>query len=763
MPTTSTERSQRVGPSTQGALIAGALTLTHSSANFVPRERVLGRDMRASKRGRLSSKLLIWISGAIPAALFLLAAWFDYQAVTARAREYVLTTTNALAEQTQEALETAGQVLARTLDRIDGLDWKTINESRELHDFLARIEVELPLVQSVFLVDPEGYNSASSRAFPMQRFDNRTREYYAAARTGEDRLFVTAAFRGQMTGQAGFTVSRPRLTTAGFDGLVAVTMSPSYFQRFYESISLSPEVASAALVRTDGKLLVRYPETKAVDQLPETSPLLQAATSGATQGVFMGVSSLDAKRKMAAFHRIDGQPLLANFSLSESYYLGQWYAHLAWFAAFAVLTAIALFWTGLTVLRRTARDEQHLRRLLQESERRKEAEDAVQHLQRMEAIGRLSGGIAHDFNNLLAAITGALELAIRRINEPERLRRLLGIAMQAAERGARLTQQMLAFSRHRDIAPHPLDINTIIRESEGLIQRTAEALVEVTFNLDDQLWPAIGDRVQFELALLNLAANARDAMPLGGKLVIGTRNATLNAENAGDLGAGDYVTISVTDTGEGMSRETQAKAFEPFFTTKAVGKGTGLGLSQVYGFSRQSGGTVRIKSAIGEGTTVAIWLPRAQRASTAPEQTVDRIDQADGGPLRILLVDDDHAVRSLTGEMLIELGHDVTAAENGMAALERLATPAAFDLLLADFAMPVMNGAELAAAAIKLRPQLSVLFVTGYADVEVLSSWSGIGYGTLNKPFTTEELKAALQHVTRSRPDMGNVVALPPR
>ena len=142
---------------------------------------------------------------------------------------------------------------------------------------------------------------------------------------------------------------------------------------------------------------------------------------------------------------------------------------------------------------------------------------------------------------------------------------------------------------------------------------------------------------------------------------------------------------------------------------------------------------------------------------------MDRIDQADGGPLRILLVDDDHAVRSLTGEMLVELGHDVTAAENGMAALERLATPAAFDLLLADFAMPVMNGAELAAAAIKLRPQLSVLFVTGYADVEVLSSWSGIGYGTLNKPFTTEELKAALQHVTRSRPDMGNVVALPPR
>jgi len=269
--------------------------------------------------------------------------------------------------------------------------------------------------------------------------------------------------------------------------------------------------------------------------------------------------------------------------------------------------------------------------------------------------------------------------------------------------------------------------------------------------------------VQFEVALLNLAANARDAMPLGGKLVILTRNASLSAEESGSLRTGDYVTISITDTGEGMSRETQAKAIEPFFTTKAVGKGTGLGLSQVYGFAQQLGGTVQIRSAPGEGTTVAIWLPRVQSVPALAEGPQDQADHISTGPLRILLVDDDNAVRSLTEEMLVELGHDVATAENGTTALEALATPRVFDLLVADFAMPVMNGAELAAQAIKRRPKLAVLFITGYADTEVLSSWTSIGHRTLNKPFTTGELDAALRQVARSRLDRGNVVALPQR
>jgi signal transduction histidine kinase/ActR/RegA family two-component response regulator len=466
--------------------------------------------------------------------------------------------------------------------------------------------------------------------------------------------------------------------------------------------------------------------------------------------------------EIGSYRRIAGQPLLASFTIAHSYYLAQWYTHLVWMAAFAVITAAALLLTSLVVLRQGSIEEAHLRRLLHEGERRKEAEDAVQHLQKMEALGRLSGGVAHDFNNLLAAIIGALELAAMRLGGPERLSRLLATATQAAERGARLTAQMLAFSRNQNISPQTLDINAIIRETEPLIERTVEALVEVSYVLEDDLRPAIGDRVQFEVALLNLAGNARDAMPLGGKLVLVTRNVTLGAGDALGLPPGEYVQVSMTDTGQGMTADTAARAFEPFFTTKGVGKGTGLGLSQVYGFADQLGGTARIESAPGQGTTVTVWLPRSAPVAASSQESAAGV-LAPAVPLNILLVDDDQAVRELTQEMLREMGHDVTLAENGPSGIALLATEAEFDLLLVDFAMPVMNGADVAAEAVKLRPGLPVLFVTGYADTGVLGSWTEAGYRTINKPFAAADLDLAIRQVAGARRPPANVVALPRR
>ncbi len=382
------------------------------------------RRKRLEKRGkisighaRLSSRLLVAGSVVIPLVLFVAIAWLDYRATEARAQEYVVIATNALAEQTKEALQTAGLILGRTLDHVDGMDWPTIDKSREVHDFLARLVDETPLVQSVFLVDPQGFNSVSSRAFPMRAYDDRDREYYRAAKDGDSGLYVTAAFLGRMTGMPGFTVSRPRLVNGRFEGVVAVTLSPAYFREFYEKIALSPRFAAASLIRADGGLLVRYPEPDAPTRFGENNPLLRAVRSGVAAGVFSGRSPLTGLYEIGAYRRIAGQPLVASFSLARSYYLSQWYTHLIWMAAFAVITAAALLLTSLVVLRHAAFEEAHLRRLLRESERRKEAEEAVQHLQKMEALGRLSGGVAHDFNNLLATIIGALELATMRLGD----------------------------------------------------------------------------------------------------------------------------------------------------------------------------------------------------------------------------------------------------------------------------------------------------------------------------------------------------------
>ncbi|HEV2623273.1 MAG TPA: PAS domain-containing protein [Frateuria sp.] len=382
------------------------------------------------------------------------------------------------------------------------------------------------------------------------------------------------------------------------------------------------------------------------------------------------------------------------------------------------------------------------RQLRQQIEGRERVEATLRQMQRLEAVGQLTSGVAHDFNNLLTIVLGNIDLLEMVVQEPK-VRRRLELMRQAALRGATLTSQLLAFSRRQRLEPKALDLNGTVHGMSELLKSTMGGSVEVTTRLQPGLWSALVDPTQIELVILNLAINARDAMPVGGSLTIETANASLAEEpqQPGEPGPGDYVVIAVADTGTGMTDEVRARVFEPFFTTKDVGKGSGLGLAQVLGFVQQSGGGVRVQSAPGAGTTVRVYLPRARALAVAEDAAPATRHRAPThrGRRLALLVDDDVAVRDVTAARLRRLGFDVLEAGSGGAALDLLDRAPQVDLLVADFAMPGMNGAEVARQARSRRPELPVLFVTGYADQAALAVVGD--ERVVQKPFRDDELE----------------------
>ncbi len=377
--------------------------------------------------------------------------------------------------------------------------------------------------------------------------------------------------------------------------------------------------------------------------------------------------------------------------------------------------------------------------LLQEVSERERVQAALVQSQKMEAVGQLTGGIAHDFNNLLTVITGNLDL-IRRVAANERVDRYAGFASHAAERASKLTHQLLAFSRTQQLTLTSVAINDLVDNMTDLLDRTIGPQIERRRVLDPQAPFVIADAHQLELAVLNLAINARDAMPDGGILTIATSVSSSAPEG---LAPGRYGVISVTDTGTGIPTEIMSKVFDPFFTTKPVGKGTGLGLSQVFGISRQSGGTVQIDSNEGQGTTVRIWLPIASTEIHETEVVAARPLLADGASARALVIDDDDAVRRFIVEALELFGYDVGEAASGHdgLAMLRAAPP---DLLIVDFAMAGMNGLEVAAAARALSPTLPIVLATGYADTDETADPAVVNT-TLRKPFKIDDLSRAVR------------------
>ena len=403
--------------------------------------------------------------------------------------------------------------------------------------------------------------------------------------------------------------------------------------------------------------------------------------------------------------------------------------------------------------------------LRQANEALRESEAKLHQSQKMEAVGQLTGGMAHDFNNMLQAIGGGLTLIERSLarGKTGNIERYLAASREALDRAARLTHRLLSFSRRQALLPRAVEPDTLVNGMAELIRHTIGPIIHLKLRLNDGKWAAFSDESQLENALLNLAINARDAMPEGGELIIATADVRLTPADLAkhqDAEAGDYVLIRVTDNGTGMTPTVKARAFEPFFTTKPMGQGTGLGLSQIYGFVRQSGGFATLESAPGQGTSIHLYLPRYHPSKDGAPETAETnvpaqrdssaAPQARTNPA-VLVVEDEASVRSQIVEALIEQGYQVREAADGTAGLKIVLSDEPFDILIADVGLPGVNGRQIADAARERRPGLPVLLITGYAGAALDNLKAGAGLEILHKPFSIEMLLERMKALPRKR------------
>lgn len=518
-------------------------------------------------------------------------------------------------------------------------------------------------------------------------------------------------------------------------GAVVATFAAESLRAFYASIDT--ESGQVRMLHSSGAVLLEEPQLGGAAYRDEA--VLTAVASGERRGVFGGPIVAGGPPMITSYAVAGDSGLIVAVSLGQEQALAAWRqeALVGGLILGGLLIALALAVSQM--LRQLEAREAAETALLKQQQRFSEA-------QRLESLGQLTGGVAHDFNNLLTVIVGSADSLLNRVSAE--LRPRVDAILYAADNATALIKQLLAFSRRQALQLTPVDMNATVAAMDDMLRRSLGARVETEFVLAPNLWRAYADRAQIESALLNLAINARDAMPEGGKLTIETHNAHLDAHYAAqnpEVTPGDYVALAVTDTGSGMSPEVRERAVEPFFTTKEVGKGSGLGLSMIYGFARQSKGHVKIYSEVGRGTTVRLYLPRAGHGEQDLAVPIDAATE--GGTETILVVEDDAQVRELASTSLRERGYTVIEATNGHEAVVVLDADGHIDLVLTDMVMPgAMTGKEVAEHALQVRPGMKVLFTSGYADASVMrNGLVKAGARFLSKPYRSGQLAATVR------------------
>ena len=709
----------------------------------------LTQDAQARAATLRLLRVLAAASLLVPLALFGFASWVSLQDMRALADERISRSLDVMEEQALKGFQSV-TVAMDGIQRMLGTrspDEVAANEP-QLHADLLKINATLPEVQSIWIFGPDGHPQVVTRASPPPTLFYGDQDYFTGPRDHPDLLYVGHIHPSVTGGQAYFTLDQARRDSQGnFAGVIEMSLLPSDFSRFYGQLTSSPGLGFAMLLE-DGTIVARYPPLANNVRLTTQAGFVGQIAAKPEGGFYNVHSQIDGTDHRVGFRRLPGFPVYVSAFVQVPAIYKEWITGMAMHLIFGIPATLLLFVLLLTVLWRT-------QRLYAETDQRLVAEDALRQAQRLDAIGQLTGGVAHDFNNLLTIILGNLETAERQLGQWSdathvQIVRRIENAMHGAERAAILTRRLLAFARQSSMRPSAIDVNRLLTGLSEFLHRTLGENIALEIVGTAGLWLAEADATELEAAVINLAVNARDAMPDGGKLTIETSNAYLDdayCRQQVDVRPGQYVLIAVSDTGAGMPKETLERAFEPFFTTKQSGQGTGLGLSQVYGFVKQTGGHVKIYSEVGEGTTVKMYLRRHFGAVTA--LAAPSVETAHGRSGEcVLVVEDDAEVRAYVVDTLTDLGYDVLQADGAEAALQLLGSHKTVGLLLTDVVMPGKNGRRLAEDARALNPTLKVLYMTGYSRNAIVHQGRlDPDVELIQKPLTTEQLAAAVRKV----------------
>jgi len=696
------------------------------------------RNFTATRRVLL---VVLAVSILFPLACLAGYGYFDYQRRIADSNDMIDRLVRVAEEQAVKVLDLNQQMASRIVELIGTEDDAQIRaRERQLNQQLREIGGDFPQVASIYLIGAHGDLLVSTRAYPAPPVSVSQREDFVAARAMRPHFYFSLPMHGALSQTNVFSTAIGRIGAEGaFLGVVSVALRTEYFSRFYRELTNGDPSLALALYRQDGNLLVRYPPWPGGAKPPASDAFAAALRDKQFSGHVRVKSPVDGVERLVTFRRVGDYPLYVTSAYARASIVDAWRQHFLVIAALTAVPCIAIWILVIYSLRQLEAERVAWERWQGEVAMRLSAEASSRQLQRMGALGNLVANVAHDFNNLLMVVSANIDLA--RLKRYNNLEKEMNAVQRATATAESLTRRLLSVAKKQPLKQEPIDLKKWMPGAAPLIEAALGDHIELAFNIVDDVWQVLADPTDLELAIMNLAVNARDAMPRGGRFVIRCQNHRLVGSDT-LLPDGEYVLIACSDDGEGMPESVARRAFEPLFTTKLSGSGAGLGLAQVLSMCEQAGGTAKIDSVQGSGTTVRLYLPRhreRRQTNDVPQQAVEQPALRHAG--LVLLVEDNEDVAAGVAAVLETFGCEVRHEPTADQAFDVLTGGERFELVLSDIQMPgKLNGIDLAEKVRNAWPSQKIALMTGYADE--LERARRLGVAILAKPFNIEELHA---------------------